>query len=690
MLAGFVRRRRGPRQPGRRRARRWPRAPAHAGRPIVRACPSPGIRTERRSGHRGRSPTAATSSARPSCSPPGCGPASSARRCGIDVPLQAAEHYYLLTEPIDGRAPRPAGDRGPGPLRLLPRGGRRPARRAVRARWPRRGSSTGRRADFAFGSIAAGLGPDDAVPRARRCRATRRWPTSACASSSAGRSSFTPDLHPMLGPAPEVDGVYVAAGLNSLGILLGGGVGSVVAQWIVDGRRTGRRDRTTRSSGRCRTRRRGGSAASAIARVSSGVLFGDGAWPTLPVDDRARRPALGAARPAGRRRRAVRPVRRLGVPAVVRRPRRAHPGTAPRPLGPAPRPSTLVAAEHRAVREAVGVMDMSLMSKFRVAGPGRRRRAEPAVGQRRGRARSARVVYTQWCDVDGGILADLTVTRLADDRFLVVVQRRDPPPGARRCSAARRARRGRDHHRRDRRDDAALGAGPACRASCCSRCHPTTGPTTAFPYLTAREIEVGSSGVLALRVTYVGELGYELHVPADQGASVWEAPRRGRRRRTACGRSACSRWASLRLEKGYRDYGVDIENTDDPLVAGLGLHRSRGTSPAGSSAARRCCARRDDRGRAHGRTCCSTTRSRCCTAASRCCSTASGSATSAPATTATRSGASVGLAVVEHEAGVTADWLQAGGFEVDVAGTRVPATLSLRPFYDPDRLRIRS
>ena len=85
-------------------------------------------------------------------------------------------------------------------------------------------------------------------------------------------------------------------------------------------------------------------------------------------------------------------------------------------------------------------MDMSLMSKFCVAGPGRLTGAEPAVGQRRGRRRSGRVVYTQWCDVDGGLLADLTVTRLADDRFLVDRQRREPPAGARRCCAARRSR----------------------------------------------------------------------------------------------------------------------------------------------------------------------------------------------------------------------------------------------------------
>ena len=146
---------------------------------------------------------------------------------------------------------------------------------------------------------------------------------------------------------------------------------------------------------------------------------------------------------------------------------------------------------------------------------------------------------------------------------------------------------------------------------------------------------------------------------------------------------------SLRLEKGYRDYGVDIENTDDPLVAGLAFtdlvgqaRRVRRTRGAGEAPRRPV---RADGARAARRPGAAAARRRAAAAA-----TVSGSATSARATTATRSGASVGLAVVEHEAGVTADWLAGDGFEVDIAGARVPATLSLRPFYDPDRLRIRS
>ncbi len=146
--------------------------------------------------------------------------------------------------------------------------------------------------------------------------------------------------------------------------------------------------------------------------------------------------------------------------------------------------------------------------------------------------------------------------------------------------------------------------------------------------------------------------------------------------------------SSLRLEKGYRDYGVDIDNTDDPLVAGLGFAVAW-DKPGGFIGRDELLARRHHRG-------------------SRMVHVLLDDPEpllrggepllhNGAWVGYVRAGdyghtlkASVGLGVVEHEPGVTSDWLQAGGFEVDIAGVRVPATLSLRPFYDPDRLRIRS
>ena len=154
----------------------------------------------------------------------------------MSIPLQAAEHYYLITEPIDGRR---HGDlpvlEDPAVVRLLPRGGRRPDGRPVRA---------GLRA-------VEGRTRSRTTSRSASCRRTgtgwrrtwrRRWrrvPISAevgVRKFFCGPESFTPDLQPVVGEAPELRNYFVAAGLNSIGILTGGGLGRVVAHWIVDGR----------------------------------------------------------------------------------------------------------------------------------------------------------------------------------------------------------------------------------------------------------------------------------------------------------------------------------------------------------------------------------------------------------------------------------------------------------------------
>lgn len=600
-----------------------------------------------------------------------------ARRAGIDVPLQAAEHYYLLTEPMTGvhrdlpviEDPDRYGyyrEEGDGLLVGL--------FEPVGAAWKLDAPPE----DFAFGTIEPDW--DRMTPFLEK--AMWRYPGLegvGVRKFFCGPESFTPDVHPMLGPAPEVEGVFVAAGMNSLGILSGGGAGSVVAQWIVDGRAPV--DVTHYSVERAlpyeTTRRFRG------ARVidALGVVFGDGVWPTFQWGSgrgvrrsvlHDKHAALGA---------------RFGQSAGWE-----YPLWFAGPDAPPSIPQTtwgrtdsfpFVAEEHRAIREAVGVMDMSLMSKFLVQGPDagavlNRLSVSEVDGD------AGKVVYTQWCDVDGGLLADLTVTKLAEGRFLVVASdvihrrvetmlRREPRDGEVAITT-----------------DVTPGTtllsvqGPASRDLLASL-SPDDWSDEAFPYLSAREVEIGSSRFLALRVTYVGELGYELHVPADQGASVWESlveagPTYGLK---PVGLLAMS---SLRLEKGYRDYGVDIENTDDPLVAGLAFTISW-DKPGGFRGHDALVARRGDRSARmvqvllddaepllHG---------------------------GEPllwngewvgyiraGDFGHTLGRSVGLAVVEHADGVTGDWLRAGGFEVDVAGTRHSATLSLRPFYDPDRHRI--
>jgi len=479
---------------------------------------------------------------------------------GVDVGLQAAEHYYLLTEPMPGvhrdlpviEDPDRYGyyrEEGGGLLVGL--------FEPVGAPWRLDGAPV----DFAFGTLP----PDWDRVGGDLERAMQRIPGlvgTGVRTFFCGPESFTADVHPLLGPAPEVAGLFVAAGLNSLGILLGGGVGSVIAQWIVDGRppvdvthysvervlpfETTRRFRAERTP------------------EQLGVLFGDGVWPGFSP-----RTARGIRRSVLHDRLAAAGAR-FGVSAGWEYPVWFSPGS-PGGIAPVERtwqrtPSFACSqAEHRAVREAVGVLDMSLMSKFLVAGPDAASLLQQlSAGDVAGEV--GRVVYTQWLDAEGGIVADLTVTQLATDRFLVVssdvthrrVERmlRDGCAGALAWTT-----------------DVTAGTtllsvqGPRSR-ELLGRLSPDDLSNAGFGYLRAREIEVGYSRVLALRVTYVGELGWELHVPADQAVQMWDTlfeagEDLGLR---PVGLAAME---SLRLEKGYRDYGLDIENTDDPVAAGL-------------------------------------------------------------------------------------------------------------------------
>ena len=309
---------------------------------------------------------------------------------GVSVPLQAAEHYYLLTDTVPGMDPdlpviedpdnygyyRPEAD---GMLVGL--------FEPVGAPWSVDGVPRG----FSFGKIS----PDWDRMEPFLGPALARIPVLAetgVRTFFCGPESFTADVRPLLGPAPELDGYFVAAGLNSLGILSGGGVGSMLAHWIVDGvppldATPVAIDRTAlyESSRRFRAER-------TVEQL--GVLFGDAVWPSWkPATGRNVRRSvlhdrLAAAGghfaasagwefaewfdPAGE---AAPPQLGFGRPA-------AH---------------TIVGREHAAVREAVGVIDMTLMAKLLVQGPD----AGPVLSRLSANdvlQGPGRLVYTQWLE----------------------------------------------------------------------------------------------------------------------------------------------------------------------------------------------------------------------------------------------------------------------------------------------------
>jgi 4-methylaminobutanoate oxidase (formaldehyde-forming) len=533
--------------------------------------------------------------------------------------------------------------------------------------------------DFAFGTIdpdwdrmAPFLAPAmDRIPLLADCGVRLFF---------CGPESFTSDVRPLLGPAPELDGYWVAAGMNSLGILLGGGVGQLLAHWIVDG--VPPLDVTGYSVGRTATHETSRRFRSERTPEQLGVLFGDAAWPHWkPTTARGiRRSVLHD--------RHVAAGAHFGVSFGWEFPEWfADAGEHPRTVLDFVRQEShpLVAREHHTVRTAVGVLDMSLMAKLMVQGPNAgavlNRLSANDVDREVGR-----LVYTQWLNGRGGIVADVTVSKLADDRFLVVssdITHREIEPRIRRETRA---------------DEVVVVTdvtsattllsvqGPASR-QLLARLTDADLSNEAFGYLTAQQIHVGYAPVLAGRVTYVGELGYELHVPTEHAAGLYDLLfEEGRD--LGIRPVGLAAMAGLRLEKGYRDMGIDIDTTDTVLEAGLGFavawdkpggfigrEAMVAAKAAGAPTDRVVCLFVDDpdadlfgsepimlgdqwvgyvRAAAFGHTL----------------------------------GGPVALAQVHHGDGVTAAWLAANRFEVHTPAGRLPAQVRFAPFYDPQRLRI--
>jgi 4-methylaminobutanoate oxidase (formaldehyde-forming) len=376
-----------------------------------------------------------------------------------------------------------------------------------------------------------------------------------------GPIPITPDGEPVIGLSPEVDNFYLCCGFTS-GIAASGGAGWVTANWIVDGdpgmdlwpfdvRRFG----TPHSVRQFMYER----------AVESYGRYYSIAWPTHePKAGRdARRSPLHAT---------------LGHAGAVygnkfgwERPNWFAPAGTPAvdvlsfERGPA---FDAVGVEHRAVRERVALIDMSSFSKYEVRGPGALALLQKLAVNELDRGIGT-IVYTQLCNARGGIEADVTVTRLADDRFYFVTGSalgvRDRSTIERQLPADRSV-----EIVEHTSAKAVLNlCGPRSREVLGQLC---TAPldNEQFPYMTAREIDVGYAPVLALRVTYLGEQGYELHVAAEYATYLYE-------RLWAAGESFGIANAgyrainSLRLEKHYLVWGADITPDYNPYEAGLGF-----------------------------------------------------------------------------------------------------------------------
>lgn len=496
-----------------------------------------------------------------------------------------------------------------------------------------------------------------------------------------GPESFTPDLSPIMGEAPNLKNYYVAAGFNSLGILLGGGAGQVMAQWIADG------------------------------------------YPPVDISEiDIRRMAPFQGNPKYLQNRVVEmlgvmyendfPNKQLKSARNVRRSALherlaqagAHFGASqgweyPEWFAPEGKETSMKYSwwrqpwfeywteEHRACREDVILMDLSLMAKFLVQGKDAQRvlnyicandvAVEPGT-----------IIYTPWLNERGTLEADLTVTRLAEDMYLVISSdsmhqqtgnwlKRNIPNDA-------------HVHVTDVTSGYAMinVQGPKSR-QLLSRLTSADLSNEAFPYMSAKEIDLHYVRALALRVTYLGELGWELYIPPEYALTAYDAL-------IECSQDLGGKNAgiqalySLRTEKGYRDYGHDIDNTDNPLEVGLGfavkIDKPGGfigreaflyQKEAGTPKQRLALFVLEEpepllyfneliylNGKLAG--------------------------TIRAGSYGHSLGAAVGLGMVEHDGGVTRELIREGKFEIQIAGVRYPARASLRPLYDPQGLKIRA
>ncbi len=599
---------------------------------------------------------------------------------GVEIPLHAAEHYYLITEPFEGMDPNLPiledfhkysyyrEEMGGLMLGLFEPGA---------APWGMGGIPE----DFAFSEIAPDW--DRMLPHVEQ--AMERIPgvkEVGVRKFFCGPESFTHDLSCHMGEAPNLRNYFVAAGMNSLGVLLGGGVGQVMAQWIADG------IAPVDISGLNLDR---------VLRYQNNPKFlEDRVTETLGLTYLNHWPNYAY--------KTARNVRRSALhDRLVEQ--GAYFGSsfgweypdwfAPKGVEPKIKEYSwgrqnwfqYNQEEHNATRNEVVLMDLSSMSKFLVQGRDAKKHLNRICANNVS-VPVGKIVYTQWLNENGLIEADLTVTRLAEDRYMIL------------CSDAAHSHVEYWLQRHIPQDahafitDITSGyaminvQGPISR-KLISAVTSADLSNEVFPYMTMQEIDIGYARPLAFRITYVGELGYELYIPTEFSVHVYdilmqEGENLGIRN---AGLHALN---TLRLEKAYRDYGHDVDNSDTPLDVGLGFCVD--FEKPGGFIGRDALLRYKQGGQikyrlvqflledpepllyhaepifrdgeyvgyvqsgGYGFTL----------------------------------GGSVGLGTVENEGGVPKEFIESGKFEIDVAGERYPAKASIRPMYDPKGERVRS
>jgi glycine cleavage system aminomethyltransferase T/glycine/D-amino acid oxidase-like deaminating enzyme len=604
------------------------------------------------------------------------------RSIGVNIPLHAAEHFYIVTEPIEELPRNMPVVRIPDECSYYKEDAGKLLVGAFEPKAKPWGTD-GIPEDHAFETLPPDMDHFEPILG----DAVVRVPLLEKAGISLffnGPESFTPDDRYYLGEAPEVKDLYVATGFNSIGVQSSGGAGLVLSQWIRDGHppmdvsgvdirrihpfqsvKRYVRDRTVESLG---------------------LLYAMH-WPYRQVET-----ARGARR-SPIHDRLVEAGACMGEVNGWERPNWYAPqGVEPRYEYSYGRQNWFpyAEAEAKALQSHVVLFDQSSFSKFLVEGKGAARVLNK-ISANDIDVEPGRIVYTQWCNARGGIEADLTVTRLAEDKFMVVTgcapQVRDfawlkhnIPEGAL-CAAT------------DITSGLPMFAlmGPQSRALI-EKLSGADLSSGAWPFGTSKEIEIGYARVRASRITYVGELGWELYVPTEFALHVFE-------RIAEVGAEFGLRFAGMhtmnnaRVEKAYRHWGHDISDEDTPVEAGLSFVVAW-----------------DKKGGFIGKKVLEKQRKRNIQPKRLICLALDDNSIRAPMmyheepiyrdgliVGATTSGAwghrverSLGLGYVRNDDGVTKDWLDAGTWEVEIAWQRYPAKAQFQGFYDPKGERIRA
>ena len=598
---------------------------------------------------------------------------------GVNVPLHAAEHFYVVTEEIDGLKPGLPTLRDPGGFTYYKEevgsilaGFFEPNAKP----WGDGGSSIPD--DFAFGTF--GEDWDHLEPTFEKV--LHRMPiieNTGIKTFLNGPESFTPDDRYQLGESPELKNFYVAAGFNSIGIQSSGGAGKVLAEWIKEGHPPMdlwdvdvRRNMPFQQNRRYLKER---------TTETLGLLY-EMHWPfkqvrtsrdirKSPLHDR-----LVAANAC------------FGETAGWERPNwYAPPGIEPKYEYSYGRQNWFEysAEEHRAVRENVGLFDQSHFAKYLLQGKDAVHVLNRICGGQFD-VPIGKIVYTQVLNERGGIEADITVTRTGEHTFYLVdgtgLQVRTP--------SYIRSHIGEDEHAflTDVTSGYALlpVMGPNSRALL-NKLTDADLSNEAFPFGTSQEVDFAYAKVRLNRITYVGELGWEIHLPTEFAAHVYDVLLEEGKAFDLkhCGYHAMN---SLRIEKAYRHWGHDITDEDTPVEAGLrfavdfdktdflGKERLEQQKTEGLKKRLVQFALEDPEpllyhnepivrdgeivgflnSGMYGHTV----------------------------------GKALGMGYVSHPEGVSLEFIKSGSYEIEVANRRIPARASTRPFYDPKSERVKS